>query len=96
MLVKRDAVAQKRFIPTSLVLLIDLAILEELDLVLHSGDLLVKVQDDVFVDGVSLPILLTALSKGLDLVSGLLQLGVTLEFLVDDRACVSLIDIVVA
>ena len=41
MLVEGDAVAEERFIATGLVLLVDLLIFEQLDLALHSGDLLV-------------------------------------------------------
>lgn len=95
-LIQGDAVTQKRFIATRLVFLVDLAVLEELDLVLHRGDLLVQVQDDVFVDGIRLPIFFLALGQRLDLVGGLLQLGVTFEFLVDDRPSVPFINVKVA
>lgn len=95
-LIQRDAVTQKRFIATRLVFLVDLAVFEELDLVLHRGDLLVQVQDDVFVDCTRLPIVLLALGQRLNLVGGLLQLGVTLEFFVDDRPSVPFINVEVA
>ena len=63
MLVQGDSVTQKRFIATRLVFLINLAILKEFDLVLHSGNLLVQVQDNVLVDSISLAILFAALGK---------------------------------
>ena len=53
MLVKRDAVTQERFIARGLVLLIDFTVLEQLDLLLHGGDLLVKIEDDILMDGLS-------------------------------------------
>ena len=43
MLVQGDAVSQKRFIATRLILLVDLLVLKHLDLVLHGGDLTMQV-----------------------------------------------------
>lgn len=46
MLVERDSVTKERFIATGFVLLVDLLVLEELDLLLHGGDLTLQVVDD--------------------------------------------------
>ena len=93
MLVEWNAVAQERFIATGLVLLIDLLIFEQLDLALHRGDLLVQVQDDVLMDGVLLRVFLVPARRLFYLVSGLLQVRVTLKLLVNDGACGSRVDI---
>ena len=45
--VERDTVSEERFIARSLILLVDLSILEQLDFGFHSGDLLLKVVDVV-------------------------------------------------
>ena len=86
MLIQRNAIAQKRFIAASLILLIDLLVLEHLDLILHSGDLPVQVQDDILMNGVSLLILLLPGGQLLDLVGSLSQVRVALILLVDDGA----------
>ena len=96
MLVERNTISQKRFIATSLVLLINLLIFQELDLVLHSSDLLVQVEDDVIVNGFCLATFFLALCQRLDFVSRLLQVRVSLEFFVNNRACRSLVDVIIA
>ena len=58
MLIEWDSISEKRFIATSLVLLVHFLILQELDLGLHGGDLLMEVEDDVVVDHVGLASLL--------------------------------------
>ena len=73
MLVKRDAIAQKRFVAASLVLLVNFTVLEQLDLSLHRRDLLVQVQNDIFVDDIGLTSAFLSSGKLLDLVGGLLQ-----------------------
>ena len=93
--IERDTVTEKRFIATSLILLIDFLVLEHFDLGLHGSDLLVEVQDDIIMDHICLSILLLPASKLSDLVSGLLQVGMTLKFLVDEAGS-SLIDVVVS
>lgn len=95
-LIQGDAVAQERFIPASLIFLVHLSVLQELDLMLHSGDLLVEVQDDILVDGVRLAVLLAPLRQRLDFIGRLLQLGVTFVLLVDDRSRVPVVDVEVA
>lgn len=72
-LVERDAIAQERFIPTRLVLLVDLLVLEQFDLRLHRGDLLVQVQDDVFMDAFRFAVFVSPRCKLLYLVCCLLQ-----------------------
>lgn len=59
MLIERDAIPQKRFIATCLILLVHLLSLEQLDLSLHSGDLSLQVQDDLVVDSIGLLVLLS-------------------------------------
>ena len=93
--IERDTVTEKRFIATSLILLVDFLVLEHFDLGLHGSDLLVEVQDDIIMDHICLSILLLPASKLSDLVSGLLQVGMTLKFLVDEAGS-SLIDVVVS
>ena len=95
MLIKRDSVTEKRFIATGLILLVHLAVLEEFDLLLHGGDLLVQIQDDIVMDSISLTISLLSSGKLTDFVRSLLQFGVTFEFLIDDRASVALVNIVI-
>ena len=49
-LIERDAITEQGFVPTSLILLIDFLLLQQLDLGFHSSDLLVQIQNDVVVD----------------------------------------------
>ena len=49
-LIKRDAVAKQRLVSTSLVLLVNFLIFEQLDLRFHRCDLLVQIDDDIFMD----------------------------------------------
>ena len=95
MLIEGDTITEKRFIATSLVLLVNLLIFQELDLSLHSGDLLVKVQDNVVMDDFRLPGLFLSSSQLFDFVGGLLKVGVTFEFLVNDGTSCSLINIII-
>lgn len=46
MLIQGNPVSQKRFIATSLVLLVNLSLFEQFDLSLHSGNLFLEIQDD--------------------------------------------------
>ena len=94
-LIQRNTVSQERFIATSLVLLVNFLVLKELDLVLHCGDLLVQIENDVVVNGFRFAALLLALSQRLDFVCRLLQVRVSLKFLVDNGACCSLINVIV-
>ena len=94
-LIERDAITEKRFVAASLVLLVDFAVLEQLDLGLHRGDLLVQVEDDVVVDDVGLTAALLSVGQLLNFVRRLLQVRVTLELPVDDRSGGSLVDIVI-
>ena len=93
MLVERNAVAEERFIATGLILLVHLLIFEQLDLALHSCDLLVQVEDDVLMDSVLLRVLLVPACRLFDLVGCLLQVRVTLKLLVNDGACGTRVDI---
>ena len=92
-LIERDTVSQERLIAIGLVLLIDLLVLQQLDLGLHGGDLLVEVQDDVVMDGIGLSAPLPLVSRLFDFLCRLLKVRVTLEFLVDDGASCTGIDI---
>ena len=94
-LVKWNTVSQKRFIAASLVLLVDLLVLEQLDRRLHSRNLPVQVENDVFTDGGLVHICLLSCRQFLNLVSGLGQLGVTFEFPINDWPGIPLINIVV-
>ena len=94
MLVKRDSIAKKRFIAACLILLINFLVFEHFDLGLHGGDLLVQIQNDILMDHISLPIFLLPACECSDFVRSLLQVRVTLEFLVDDRSRGSLVNIV--
>ena len=55
-LVEWDTVPEQGLVTTRLILLVDLLVLEELDLRFHGRNLLVKVQDDVLVNGVLLSV----------------------------------------
>lgn len=96
MLIERDSVPEKRLITTGLVLLIHLLVLEQLDLRLHCGDLLVQVEDNVFVDDIFLSISMAPRLQQLSLFGGLCQVRVTLELAVNDRASGACIHIVVS
>ena len=92
-LIEGDTVAQERLIAIGLVLLVDLLVLQQLDLGLHGGDLLVEVQDDVVMDGIGFSASLPLMSRLFDFVCRLLKVRVTLEFLVDDwasRTCINI------
>ena len=92
-LIEGNAVSQERLIAVGLVLLVDLLVLQQLDLGLHGGDLLVEVQDDVVMDGIGFSAPLPLVSRLFDLLCRLLEVRVTLEFLIDDRASRTGIDI---
>ena len=49
-LVERDSVSEERFVATSLILLVDFAVLQHLDLSLHGGDLFLQVQDNLLLE----------------------------------------------
>ena len=95
MFIQRNTVAEKRFIATSLVLLVDLLVFEELDGGLHGGDLLVQVKNDVLMDGSFLTVHLPTGRQLFDFVSSLGKVRVTFEFPVNDGARGTLINIVV-
>ena len=94
-LVEWNTVSQKRFIAASLVLLIDLLVLEQLDRSLHRRDLSVQVENDVFPDGGLVHVCLLSRCQFLNLVRGLGQLRVTLKFPINDWSGIPLINIVV-
>ena len=94
-LVEWNTVSQKRFIAASLVLLIDLLVLEQLDRSFHRRDLSVQVENDVFPDGGLVHVCLLSRCQFLNLVRGLGQLRVTLEFPINDWPGSPLINIVV-
>ena len=93
MLIEGNTVSQERLIAIGLVLLVDLLVLQQLDLGLHGGDLLVEIQDDVVMDGIGFSAPLPLVSRLFDFLCRLLKVGVTLEFLVDDGASCTGIDI---
>ena len=92
-LIQRDSISEERFIARSLVLLVDFLVLEQLDLSLHRCNLLVQVQNDVFVDDIALLAPLLPLVNLLHLVSSGGQLGMTLVLLVNDGARRPVVDI---
>jgi len=95
MLIQRNTITEKRFIATCLVFLVHLLVFEKLDRCLHGGDLLVQVKDDIIVDFSLLTNHLPTSRQLLNFVSGLGKVGVTFEFLINDGASGSLIDIIV-
>ena len=95
MLIEWNTVAQKRFIATCLVLLVDLLILKQLDRSFHRRNLLVQVENDVFVDGTFLAVHLPPCRQFFNFVSGLGQVRVPLEFSINNWAGRPLINIVV-
>ena len=94
-LIEWNTVSQKRFIAASLVLLVDLLVLEQLDRSLHRCNLPMQVENDVFPDGGLVHIGLLSRRQLLNLVSGLGQLRVTLEFPINDWSGSPFINIVV-
>ena len=94
-LVEWNTVPQKRFIAASLVLLVNLLVLEQLDRSFHRRNLPVQVENDVFADGGFVHVCLFTRRQFLNLVGGLGQLRVTFEFPIDDWSGCPLINIVV-
>ena len=85
-LVERDAVAQKRFVTRSFVLLVDLAIFQKLDLRFHSSDLLLQIADVLLLNllasgSICLPLNRLLLCFGLAL-----EVGAAFELLVGNGA----------
>ena len=95
MLIERDTVPQERLIAACLILLIDLLVLEELDLRLHGGDLLVQVKDNVLMNGILLGVSMLARLQLLHFLGRCRHIRMTLELRIDNRACVSCIDIII-
>ena len=90
MLVKGDSVAQQGLITASLVLLVDLTVLKELNLVLHEDHLLLHIQDILFLE--VLGQLVACLSLGLLLLHLVRALQVRVPFvLFVSDACLLLI-----
>lgn len=94
MLVKRDSITEKRFIATCLVLLIDFLVFKQLDLSFHGRNLLVEIQNDVIMDQSCFTVFLLPAGELSDFISSLLQIGMTLEFLINDGSSCPLVHIV--
>ena len=73
MLIEGNAVSQERLIAVGLVLLVDLLVLQQLDLGLHGGDLLVEIQDDVVMDRIGFSAPLPLVSRLFDFLCRLLK-----------------------
>lgn len=72
-LIQRNAIAKQSFIATSLILLVDLLLLQQLDLGFHRGDLLVQIQNDVIVDHICFSAPFSLSRHFFDFISCLLQ-----------------------
>lgn len=86
MFVKWDAVPQERLITASFVLLVDLAILQQLYLGLHEHYLPLHVQDVLFLEVLSDLVLILLMRPLLLLFVTSLEVRVALELLIPDRS----------
>ena len=92
-LIKRDAVAKQRLVSTSLVLLVNFLIFEQLDLRFHRCDLLVQIDDDIFMDQGLFSALVALCGRSFYFVCSGSKFRMTFKLLVDDRSCGSRVNI---